>query len=377
MTGWGNWQYFDKKKDFSLERAISMWLRINYFPLLLCLVVGTKLDDFYIVPLHTAGFFVTMATAYLAHKLEPKIKGSEKRKMVAIGISLLAHIIFYETPLVRVLNLFSSEIFFRFQADKYSCWVGILFGYLWPHVKKAAQFYNTPPPSDLHQNIVSGAQVMAGICCIAFWFGMCGHIRDKYTYNPLHPYVFWLPLVGWLIIRNSSRYLMEVHSTALEYFGRITLETYVLQFHLFMCRHVQHIPVVIPGAGADGFIILKIANMLLTGVVFVTVAYYARQFTVETQTTVTQLVSVVQKFVQTGTWPELSEAEKSRMSDREYSASFRTRQSLSNARGQAEAFVRKAQGYAQSRKWEATVEKDEEVVSLTKEENGGKSESAV
>jgi hypothetical protein len=33
------------------------------------------------------------------------------------------------------------------------------------------------------------------------------------------------------MIRNSSKYLCELHSEALEFFGKITLETYVLQFH--------------------------------------------------------------------------------------------------------------------------------------------------
>ena len=57
MTGFGNFLYFDKKRDYSWERLLSMWLRINYFPLLLCLVVGVPLELFYIVPLHTVAFF--------------------------------------------------------------------------------------------------------------------------------------------------------------------------------------------------------------------------------------------------------------------------------------------------------------------------------
>jgi N-acetylneuraminate 9-O-acetyltransferase len=125
---------------------------------------------------------------------------------------------------------------------------------------------------------------------ILFWWLMFGHINDKYVYNPLHPLVFWLPLFGWLMIRNSSRYLTEVHSTALEFFGKITLETYVLQFHVFMCRNVQHIPIVLPNSGPDGNPIMKFLNMLLTGVGFIALAYWARKITVTTQTTVTDLV---------------------------------------------------------------------------------------
>ena len=63
---------------------------------------------------------------------------------------------------------------------------------------------------------------------------------------------------GWLLLRNCSKLLTEVYSPVLEFFGKITLETYVLQFHVFMCKDVQHIPIVIPGSGADGSLILKL-----------------------------------------------------------------------------------------------------------------------
>lgn len=310
MTGWGNWQYFEKKRDFSLERAISMWLRINYFPLLLCLVVGTKLDDFYIVPLHTTGFFITMATAYVAHVLERFIKPAVQRNLTAIGISLLVHILFYETPAVNFLKIFSDEIFFRFQADKYSTWFGILAGFGWSYLKKAMQFYNTAPPATFHQNTVSAAQAAAGLFLILFWYFMFGSIQDKFTYNPMHPYIFWIPVFGYLMLRNASKYLTEVHSHALEFFGRITLETYVLQFHLFMCKNVKHIPIVVPGSGPNGHILLKILNMLITGAVFVAAAYYARKNTVATQDSITDLMTLTRQFYRTGTWPNAEENEE-------------------------------------------------------------------
>ena len=304
LTGWGNYQYFTKKQDFSVERAISMWLRINYFPLLLCLVVGTKLDDFYIVPLHTTGFFITMTTCYVAKLLEPHIKSPPKRNLAAIGLSLLVHVLFYETPAVKFLQLFSHEVSFRFKADRYSCWVGILTGFLWSYFKKWAQYFYTDYPPTLHQRCMSAALVGAGVVCLTIWYGLFGHIRDKHVYNPVHPYIFWIPIAGWLLMRNASRYLMEIHCTALEFFGRITLETYVLQFHLFMCRHVQHIPIVVPGSGGvDGNIVLKTLNMLLTGVLFVATAYYARQATVTTQTTVTELMGNAREYWKTGEWP--------------------------------------------------------------------------
>lgn len=301
MTGFGNFLYFDKKQDFSVTRAVSMWLRINYFPILLSVILGVEFDLFYIVPLHTTAFFITMFTCLFAKMLGTWYNyPSEKRNLIAIATCFAVHVVFYETPIVNSLNaIFGYEIFFRFSSDKYSAVVGILSGYCWGYFKKYMQWCHIPANEDgsysREQTNAMWIQRLLGPTLIFIWYFFVGYIPDKTVYNPYHPYVFILPIAGWLLLRNSSKYLTEVHSTALEFFGKITLETYVLQFHVFMNVNVQHIPVVIPGATADGPWILKTLNMLLTGVGFVALAYWARKITVTTQTTVTELVVLLQQ----------------------------------------------------------------------------------
>lgn len=301
MTGFGNFLYFDKKRDFSWERLISMWLRINYFPLLLCLVVGVPLELFYIVPLHTVAFFLTFATCYLADVLETK-QGFNywNSRILALFAMFFSLVIFYETSLKNFLLFFgqegSKEYLFRFSSDKYTAWVGMLNGLLW---KKCGDFCSWAYGETTHEEhgcrnrlsarCIGWLQRLIGILLISFWYINFGSIHDKLQYNPLHPFVFFFPIYGWLMIRNSSKYLMEVHSTALDFFGKITLETYVLQFHLFMCNNVQNIPIVLPGSGADGPAFLKFLNMLLCGAIFISMAVWARKVTVTTQTTVVEL----------------------------------------------------------------------------------------
>ncbi|KAL7577800.1 hypothetical protein ACA910_010555 [Epithemia clementina (nom. ined.)] len=341
MTGFGNFLYFDKTKDFSLERAVSMWVRINYFPLLLSFFLNVPLELYYVVPLHTAGFFIAMATCYLSTGIFQQRMGWKKvdANGAAIVACLVAHILFYETPAVNFLKLFSDEYHFRFQSDKYSAWLGILSGFVWFKFKDWMQWCyadnttndqnstaaatsstaavakggepnqgadsattttatNQPHPFlssiPLHQQKLAAmwGQRIFGVLLIYLWYSLFGHIQDKFTYNPVHPYVFWMPVAGWLMLRNSSKYLTEAHAGAMEFFGRITLETYVLQFHVFMCNKVQHIPIVIPGSGADGSPFVKFLNMLLCGTLFVALAFWARQITVTTQTTITELVGL-------------------------------------------------------------------------------------
>ena len=99
MTGFGNFLYFDKNQDFSFERVCSMWLRINYFPLLLSYCIGVPLDLFYIVPLHTTAFLLTMVTCLFAKKLQDYKPTWSKHtcNVYAITTCLIVHLLFYET----------------------------------------------------------------------------------------------------------------------------------------------------------------------------------------------------------------------------------------------------------------------------------------
>lgn len=307
MTGFGNFLYFDKKKDFSIERVVSMFIRINYFPLLLSWATGTSLDLYYVVPLHTEGFFMTLITCRLALFFEEKFSMSYyKSRIAAVMFSLLVHVLFFETPAVDILKIFSDEIHFRFQADKYSAWMGIVFGLA---MKKISEYMSWAYGGTTPRTDVAWRQRIGGVALIALWYFSFGHISDKYSYNPAHPYIFVVPLMGWLMIRNSSKYLSECHSTFLEFLGRNTLETYVLQFHLFMNHQVQFIPIVVPNSGPDGPVVNRILNMLLCGFIFVGFAVWARKITVSTQMTVMELVANIKKKF-TGEYTEVQRDEE-------------------------------------------------------------------
>lgn len=292
MTGFGNFLYFEKKQDYSIDRMISMWLRINYFPLLLSTCLGVPLELYYVVPLHTVGFFITMATCRIATYFKVNHKfGYWKANGIAVAVALAVHVLFYETKAVDSLLFFSKEYHFRFQADKYSAWVGILTAMFWKKFVEYMQWAYADATKP--QVLAMWVQRAAGVFLLFIWWYGFGYMTDKFMYNPLHPYIFWMPVAGWLLIRNSSKYLCELHSTALEFFGKITLETYVLQFHVFMSHNVQHIPVLIPGAVADGPIVLKSLNMLLCGCIFVPLALWARKVTIATQISVTELLKLL------------------------------------------------------------------------------------
>jgi hypothetical protein len=61
----------------------------------------------------------------------------------------------------------------------------------------------------------------------------------------------------------------------------------------FQNHNVKHIPVIIPGSGAEGPWFLKFVNMLLCGFGFVGLAWLSRRITVSTQNAVTDLMDEI------------------------------------------------------------------------------------
>ncbi len=235
---------------------------------------------------------MTLITCWIAIKFETVLGMSYlKSRVGAILLCLIVHVAFYETSAVNFLLYFSEEIHLRFQIDKYSAWIGIVCGFL---MGRASEYMHWAYGS-VDRPLVRWTQRFVGVGLIALWYFGFGYLDNKLIYNPLNPYVFILAVIGWLMVRNSSKYLTECHSTFLEFLGRNTLETYVLQFHLFMNHAVQRIPIIIPNSGADGNMICRILNMLVCGSIFVSVAIQARKVTVSTQTTVVDLVTLIRK----------------------------------------------------------------------------------
>ena len=249
MTGFGNFIYFTKKKDFSLKRVVSTLLRINLLTLGLMLFNGTSIMLYYVVPLHTGFFLMSWVVCWSIEKT--------KRPISMLLAALGALVLFFE-----VWQPLTGEMEFRFGLDRYSAWLGMASAYLFLNVNKC--------PADGFQTVA----VPVGMALIALWYYVWGYEPDKYIYNPSHPYVVILPIVGYIFVRNGHPILRGYYSSAMAWFGGITLETYVLQFHILMCHNVQHILVICPW---------PVLNSCIVATVFVVVSWIARNLTIEIQ----------------------------------------------------------------------------------------------
>ena len=94
----------------------------------------------------------------------------------------------------------------------------------------------------------------------------------KRLYNTLHPYFFMLPLLTYVALRNLTPWIRQFHSSTLAFMGKITLETYLMQHHIWLSKNAKAVFVVVPG--------LPFFNLAVTTITFVYVALRLFRITV-------------------------------------------------------------------------------------------------
>ncbi len=90
---------------------------------------------------------------------------------------------------------------------------------------------------------------------------------DKLSYNALHPYTSWLPLTLWVVLRNLFPALRGVYIELFAYLGKITLETYICQFHIWLHSGVPD--------GQPTKLLVLVAGYPLVNFLFCTALYVA------------------------------------------------------------------------------------------------------
>lgn len=70
---------------------------------------------------------------------------------------------------------------------------------------------------------------------------------SKFVYNVYHPYISIFPVLAYVVLRNSTVYLRSTSSTLFIFFGQCSLETFILQFYIFLAADTKGIVMLIPG----------------------------------------------------------------------------------------------------------------------------------
>ncbi|ETO20018.1 hypothetical protein RFI_17201 [Reticulomyxa filosa] len=286
------------KKIFNATRFLSMMFRLNFLVFWVCLLLNQPLMLYYICPMHTFFFvmcYLTWGIFYTKndYKMVVAIKmivefvyancvvfGSISQIhcqiLIYIGC-LLFLVVMFEipgmfdiiwSPLTWLLQYHGSLYEWRFRStlDHYATWCGMLFALFFDRISKALVALEAQ--TIWYQAKVKGAIIAVTLIIICFWYKYV-YVLDKLEYNYIHPYTSFIPIFGYILLRNIvSKASREYVSRFLESMGKITLETYIFQYHVFMIDDAKSVLTVFPGYPLMNFLVVSVVYVLLSKVTF-------------------------------------------------------------------------------------------------------------
>ena len=246
MTGFGHTVFFYQKSDYSFRRSATVLIRTNMLSCLLPYMMKTDYLFYYFAPLISFWYLVIYLTMAVCHS-----KNRSRRFLVTkFFISAVL-----TTALIRVPGIFEiifrvleklfnihwnvAEWRFRLQLDSYIVYAGMLCGTMFagsmdtPHVETSGGYgldrFNHKISAKLRFVALAAAAIIPPV-----FYLFARRAADKYAYNAWLPYTSTAPVLAYVVFRNISRQTRSFHSLLFAWMGQHSLETFTLQFHIWL-----------------------------------------------------------------------------------------------------------------------------------------------
>ncbi|GAA6009960.1 hypothetical protein JCM10207_002174 [Rhodosporidiobolus poonsookiae] len=287
MSGYGHLSFFLKKADFGFARVANILIRLNLLTVVLAYLMNTDYLSYYFSPLVTIWFGIIWVTLWIGHKHNDKPAFLLSKMVIAAGLTA----VYFEMsgPLDKTFELINlvfgttwnaTEWRFRQTLDMWIVWLGMLTAYAFIKIKDLRLTDDPRWPVWQRYTIIASAVTMLGY----FVFELTR--ESKFAYNAYHPYVAVLPVWSFVVLRNATPFLRSTSSKFFIFFGQCSLETFIIQFHLFISGDTRGIIMMIPGGPW-----LRPLNFFITSLVFV---YVSNQVAIATGA-LTSLICYVPK----------------------------------------------------------------------------------
>ena len=244
MTGFGHTVFFYKKADYSFKRVVAVMIRLNLLNVVLAYTMNTDYLFYYFSPLISFWFGVIWITMWIKHDHNKDMRFlGAKFAVSAIVVTIftkkpgILETLFSVLKTVANINWDAVEWRFRIGLDMWIVYVGMIVAILFI---KASDFQSSPNWPN-YRSIA----LRLSIITIPAYFLFEATRESKFIYNHWHPYISVFPILAFIILRNASTRLRNTHSTAFAFIGRCSLETFILQFHIWLAGDTKGVLIVI------------------------------------------------------------------------------------------------------------------------------------
>lgn len=250
--------------SISFIRFLQTLFRLNFATILLCLCMNRPYQFYYFVPLISFWFVVV----YFVLAIPPQVTVSSVDSNPYIFYYLVFKVV---TVLIVSTIFYMSEVFFerifvmrpwkalfvttdddihewwnRWKLDRYT----VSYGLILAAVQHSALKYNIIDDTTNHNlfsgktTLMSALFAMLSIALYTIFSFLC---RNKMDCEEIHSYVVFIPIVGYLVIRNVSGIFRIRFSSFFAWFGHISLELFVCQYHIWLAADRNGVLVLLPG----------------------------------------------------------------------------------------------------------------------------------
>jgi hypothetical protein len=241
LTGFGHTCFFLRKGDFSLRRAANVLVRLNLLSCALPYMTGTDYLFYYFAPLVTFWFgvvWITMRVYASKNDSTPIVVG--KVFVAAIAVSVILQTTAFDILFSAVKTAFSiswdvHEWKFRLSLDRYIVFLGMFVALLFERYNSAIASGTLMPSF----NLLRIPAIIISLIVIPASYAIYATFSSKQESNDMHPYLSLLPILAFIILRNATTALRNYHSTFFAWLGTFSLETFVLQYHIWLAADTK------------------------------------------------------------------------------------------------------------------------------------------
>jgi len=288
LTAYGHFCFFWNGASVSFVRLCQVLFRMNFMTVVICLCMNRSYQSYYFVPLVSFWYVVV----YVVLALPPKANAATCQTksiyyfyiivkficlFAVITVLYMSEVLFENIFLIkpwRALFVTSDdrihEWWFRWSLDRYS----ILFGMLFALAYCIGQKYvllDESPSSNLWGRNRLAVVVFTSILGITGYAAFTFTCRNKPECNDVHSYVAFVPIVSFILLRNVWGSLRMRFSSFFAWFGRISLELFIGQYHIWLAADTHGVLVLVPN--------YPVLNVIVTSYILVCIAHEFHQIT--------------------------------------------------------------------------------------------------
>ena len=241
MTGFGHAAFFYRRSDFSLHRSAAVLIRINLLSSILPYAMRTDYAFYYFAPLTSSWYVIIYMTMRFGHGSNTSLRFLLAKLVVsAILVTGVVHVpgvleaVFQCLKVTAKIQWNLTEWRFRMGLDIYIVYAGML--------SAIAVIKMSEPGNRISQIQFARLRMLSIVVAFAtlgiVWMTLKS-ITEKPEYNSWVPYISFLPILSFVILRNSSRHLRNFYSSIFAWLGRYSLETFTLQYHIWLAADTK------------------------------------------------------------------------------------------------------------------------------------------